>query len=392
MRLLFVTPYFPPTAGSGVQRGAKFVKYLLRAGWDVRVVTIDPGAYPDEDPELAAEVEDAPVTIAGRSRMPGVEQTVLRALPGMRTAIGREMRDHRPDVVLATTPDYHWTLVAEVALRRRIPFALDYPDPWTVLPEDFRTSSGPTKLKSKAKWATAPQVEQRLLDRAAFATFATELIQREYVLARYLSAKKAHVLENGFDEEDFAGLRSSAPEGVIRVSHVGSFAGGRTPLRAARAVARAAELRPDLSFELELIGSGVEEHVRELESALGEIPLRLRGWVSHGDAVRAMCSATVLWLDATTSLRWSSPAKVYEYLRSGRPILGLTRSDAPAAQLIRRFQAGIALDTEDAEAAGAALVELGTSFPRPRDPEELSYYSSEALAARLSDLLTSAIG
>ena len=136
---------------------------------------------------------------------------------------------------------------------------------------------------------------------------------------------------------------------------------------------------------------GAEEHVAALESILGGIPLRMRGWVPHPEAVRAMCAASVLWLGSMVSLRSASTGKIYEYLRSGRPILGLAHPDSPAAQLIRRFQAGVCLGEEDFEAAAAALIELATSLPRPRDPEELSYYGREALAARLSDLLSSAV-
>jgi glycosyltransferase involved in cell wall biosynthesis len=385
MKLLFVTPYFPPTAGSGVPRGAKFVKYLLRMGWKVRVVTIDPVAYPDRDEELAREVAGVQVDTVELSRLPGVEHTVLRAMPGLRAAISHAMREFRPDVVLATTPDYHWTVVAEEATRRRVPFVLDYPDPWTVLPEGFRAFGDLPKARSRLKWAMAPQIERRLLSAAAFATFATEPIQREYVLARYLGAARAHVLENGFDEEDFEVAAAKPPSDVIRVSHVGSFAGRRSPVSAARAVAWAGKQRE--GFELSLVGAGTEPWVQELEAVLGPTPLRLIGWVPHPVAIQEMRAASVLWLDAGVELRSASTGKIYEYLRSGRPICAVAHPKSPAAELIRRFDAGTVVSSEEPAEAGAALVDLASRLPRPRDPEELEYYSREALAARLSTLL-----
>jgi glycosyltransferase involved in cell wall biosynthesis len=384
-RLVFVTPYFPPTAGSGVQRGAKSVKYLTRMGWDVRVVTIDPSAWQDHDAELAREVAGVPVAAVGLSRIPGVEHTVLRALPGMRRALARAMREHRPDVVLATTPDYHWVLVAAAARRHGVPFALDYPDPWTVLPDDFRAFRRPTRLKSRLKWGLAPRVERRLLARAAFATFATEPIQREYVLSRYLPAARAFVLENGYDEEDFEGVEAEPREGRIRVTHVGSFGGLRSPLPAARAVAYAAERMP--GFELSLVGTGALGFTPELERILGSTPLSISGWVPHPEAVRRILSAGILWLDASVRLRSASTGKIFEYLRSGRPILAVTHPESPAAALIRRFDAGRIVSSDDPAEAGEALVALARMpFVKP-DPNRCAEFGREALAGRLSDLL-----
>ena len=386
MRLLFVTPYFPPTAGSGVQRGAKFVKYLLRLGWDVSVVTVDPAVYPDHDEALAREVEAATVHAVGLSgSLPFVEHAVLRALPAMRKALDRAVDEHRPDILFATTPDFHWRLVAAAARRHRIPFALDYPDPWTVLPDGFRVGRAPTKLRSRLKWAIAPAVERRLLDRAAFATFATEPIQREYVLARYLPAGKAFVLENGFDPEDFEGAEPAAHD-TARIAHIGSFGGPRTPLPAARAVAYASERRPGL--ELSLVGSGVRPYEGEVRAILGDrASLRATGWVAHPEAVGEMISADVLWLDGMVHLRSAATGKIYEYLRAGRPILALAHPDSPAAQLVRRLHVGKVVGGHDPAEAGEALLDLMREPFVPATADDLSAFDRRALAERLSDLL-----
>lgn len=39
-KVLFIAYYFPPVAGGGVQRLAKFVKYLPAAGWLPVVLTV----------------------------------------------------------------------------------------------------------------------------------------------------------------------------------------------------------------------------------------------------------------------------------------------------------------------------------------------------------------
>lgn len=383
MKLLFVTPYFPPVSGSGIPRGAKFAKYLLRLGWQVQVVTFDPAAWPDRDPGLLTEVEGAVVHRVALSRLPGVEHPMLRAIPGVRRAVRRVVADFDPDVVLATTPDWHW-LGVDLG-RHGVPMVLDYPDPWTVLPPDFRIWRGPDKARSRIKWAVAPRLESRLLRHAAAAVFATAPIRSEYVARWPGLDPRSHVIGNGFDEEDFAGLEP-APRGArVRVAHVGSFGGPRKPETAARAVRAASDAGP---MELILAGAGVEGERPELERILGDVPLLAPGWVSHQEAVQAMLDADVLWLDAMVHLRSAATGKLFEYLRAGRPIVALAHPDSPAAQLVRELEAGVVVSTEDPVACGEAIARMIRRPTPPVPPERLRPFTREHLAERLSGVLS----
>jgi glycosyltransferase involved in cell wall biosynthesis len=362
-RLLFVTQYFPPVGGSGVQRGAKFVKYLQRMGWHVSVVTIDPSVYPDRDDSLVSETRPARVYEASPVRwMPFAEHLVLRSLPAVSARLREAFRSERPEVVLATSPDLHWLEVVRQARAHRLPLVLDYPDPWTVLPDDFRIFRRPTAVKSKLKWRFAPSAERWCLRRASGAVFATDVMRDEYARTFPESAGRFEAIANGYDEEDFEGVIGEPPDPPsVRVTHVGSFAGRRTPVAAARAVARAAAIRPDLTFELSLVGAGAEEHRLELERELSGVPLRIRGWVPHRDAISEMLASSVLWLDAMVHLRSASTGKIYEYLRAGRPILSLAHPASPAARLVRDLAAGEVVSSEDPDETGPALARLAAA-------------------------------
>ncbi len=394
MKLLVVTQYFPPAAGSGVLRGAKFVKYLLREGWEIEVVTIDPAAFPDRDETLLDDVAGAQVFAATLSSVPGVRHVVLRALPSMRRLVGQRIRRFRPDVVLATAPDLHWAVVAAAARRRRVPLVLDYPDPWTILPEDFRLWR-PSKLRSRLKWTVAPWVERRVLARARAATFATEPILDEYARRVPRLMRIGRVMSNGFDPEDFdAGAGASPPDRVV-VSHIGSFGGPRTPLPAAGALRRAVDVLgvSPASVELALVGAGAEPYRDRLVSILGDIRLRLTGWVPHARAIEEMTSASVLWLDAMVHLRSAATGKLYEYLAAGRPIVALAHRRSPAADLVRRFDAGRVVTSEDPDAAGAALAEVIRSLPTQLErPQALAAFDRGVIAERMSAVLRAVAG
>ena len=55
-RLLLVSYYFPPLAGSGVFRPLRLARYLPGAGWQVSVITVSERARVLKDETLSAEV------------------------------------------------------------------------------------------------------------------------------------------------------------------------------------------------------------------------------------------------------------------------------------------------------------------------------------------------
>jgi hypothetical protein len=55
-RVLIITYYWPPSAGSGVQRWLKFAKYLSEFGWEPVIFTPENPDFALQDPTLLKEV------------------------------------------------------------------------------------------------------------------------------------------------------------------------------------------------------------------------------------------------------------------------------------------------------------------------------------------------
>src|SRR5262249_18776022 len=55
-RVLFIAYLYPPVGGAGVQRAAKFVKYLPQFGWLPTVLTVSNPSVPLFDESLAGDV------------------------------------------------------------------------------------------------------------------------------------------------------------------------------------------------------------------------------------------------------------------------------------------------------------------------------------------------
>ena len=62
-RVLVIAYYFPPMGLSGVQRIARFVKYLPETGWAPTVLTVEPAGYFAFDEALLAELHRPEINI-----------------------------------------------------------------------------------------------------------------------------------------------------------------------------------------------------------------------------------------------------------------------------------------------------------------------------------------
>ena len=113
--------------------------------------------------------------------------------------------------------------------------------------------------------------------------------------------------------------------------------------------------------------------------------------VSYREAIREMLDADGLIILQGSQVRTQIPAKVYEYLRVGRPILGLTDPTGDTAQLLRR--AGVVNIAQSDSDVGVreALHEFLRSInegraPRP-DPELVRQASRRSRTRQLAQLL-----
>src|SRR5262249_1253848 len=144
-------------------------------------------------------------------------------------------------------------------------------------------------------------------------------------------------------------------------------------------------------------GKRAGECDREREGAdrgLGDV-VRLGGQVTYEEGLRAMASADVLLLLDGAGRRIGVPAKLYEYLGAGKPVLALAETDGDVAWVLR--QSGLAFrlappgaDPKNAGAIRVALEELVSvveGAPARPDADRLRPFTREALAERFADLM-----
>jgi glycosyltransferase involved in cell wall biosynthesis len=351
--LLIVSFHFPPIqASSGLHRPLAFARYLLNTGWRVTVVTAHERAYEKVYPEnmklvpegitlIRANAWDAGrhFSIAGRYPHGLVVPDRWQSwIPFALWAGYRVARRDPFDAVLTTFPVASAHVVG-LGLKRWVgkPWVADFRDP-------MAQEAYPTDVRTRELYF---RLERKVFERADRVTVTTPGT-RDYYEQRYsdVGKRKVAVIENGFDPESFeqASQHASASDDrgpKLLLVHSGLlYPKDRDPEGFLRALAHLMTNGgfSAASLEVRFRASGYEEHHRALIEKYGLTSVvKLLPSVPYAQAQAEMGSADGLLLFQASSCNRQIPAKVYEYLWAGRPIIGITDPEGDTGKLLRRM-------------------------------------------------------
>jgi glycosyltransferase involved in cell wall biosynthesis len=411
-RVLVVAYHYPPEgSSSGVLRTLKYTKYLPAHGWAPHVLTLQEAAYPIVDPTLLAQIPESVsihrtrgFDVARRLSIAGMYPGFLAvpdrfALSWWPFAVARGLRVIRRlgvDALYSTSPQPTAHLIAAtLKAATGVPWVADFRDPWI---ED-----GAHPRPGSLRYGVESRLERMVVRTADKVTVTTPLLGREF-LHRYpfLSPDKVVTIFNGYDERDFEGLKFEPPDD-FEILHTGlvtpSFRDPAPLLRAVAALIRRGELVAR-DTRVAFLGGGeylASQAFRDLVAQLdldGVVDVGTR--VSYQEALARLGRASVLvLLQASDDTRALIPAKGFEYLRAGRPILALTLPGA-TAELVQTTRSGVVVDPTDVEGIGRALVELRDAdwaLERRDDGfPGIDRFERRALTAQLATLLDELTG
>lgn len=377
-KVLVLTYYFPPSGGPGVQRVLKFVKYLPSFDWNPVVVTVQDGAYPARDPSLEDEVPPAAQVVrtaswdpyqlyarlTGRSPDEAVVQGSVEGreatwtetlarwiranvfLPDARVGWvpfavirGRHvLREQEVDAIVTTGPP-HSTHLAGAILQwmSGTPWIADFRDPWTDI--NYYQELPHTR------WAQRlDSLLDRMVLRRAQAVTTVSPGWRDLLAAKVENRPRGafHVVHNGYDEADVDRDPSAVDEDVFALTHVGSLYASRNPTGLWQALRQLRDEDAIPNLRIRLVGM-VDPNVREALQAHGLAGIAEHvSYVPHDEAVEYMQRAGLLLLSIETfpAATGMLTGKLYEYLASGRPVLGVGPASGDAADLLDKTDGG----------------------------------------------------
>lgn len=423
-KFLFISHFFPPAGGAGVQRSSKFVKFLPAAGLMPVVVTakLNPAdRLTPEDRTLMGDVpEGLPVYRAEWNvKEPNAPLRSKLRQEAFLGAAGTAIREHRPEFIFVSmSPFQDAEIGTRLSREHGLPWIADLRDPWALdefqVYRSFAHRSAELRKMRKSLASAAgivmntPEARDRLL--AAFPEFRVRPVTS---------------VTNGYDPADFSVARNGTHGQKFRIVHTGTFhtkmgmhqkrwrpmyrilgrcESGleilpRSPYYLLQALERISRTDPAIHDAIEVVFAGVMSSAdRELISRSGVADkVQVTGYLGHSESAKETASADLLFLPLHGLKPGRSasivPGKTYEYIGSGNPILAaLPEGDA------RRFveAAGNCWITGPDDVEGMAegirhffrQWESGT-ISRTRNPDVTKAFERRTLTAQLADFLRS---
>lgn len=370
-RALLVGYHFPPLAGSsGIQRMLRFVQQLPQFGWEPLVLTAHPIAYERTSPDLLSDIPSGTVvrrawgldtarhlSLRGRylASLARPDRWMTWRYDGIRQGM-KLIEQFKPAVLWSTYPIATAHVIgAELQRRSGLPWVADFRDP-------MAQEGYPRDPVLREAFAA---IERRIFAQAASALFTTPGAAQTYRKRFPNAASRIGVLENGYDEESFAQAEATLLQtnplrpGTFTLLHSGIvYPSERDPTALFKALSmlRAAGRLPPARLKVRFRAPVHDALLAERAHSLGvQDCIEIMPPIDYRSALVEMLRADALLVMQAANCNEQIPAKVYEYLRAGRPLLGLADPRGDTADVLRRAGITAIAPLEDAAAIAALL-------------------------------------
>lgn len=423
-----ISPHFPPDTSAATHRARLLAPHLPQYGWEPTVLTVDERDYAGRlDEGLRQLTPEAIRVVRQRAWAPewarrcGIGDLGLRSWNGLRSGAERLLREERFDALFITIfPAYTALLGAWLTRRWRLPFVLDYQDPWV---NEWGRSVGGGRhgrpdLKSRISRSLALLLEP-VAAGAASAYSAVSMGTLDGLCQRHPEFRGRPRLELpiGGEPADFEHLRAhpranpwfNPQDGCFHLCYVGTLLPlGLETLRAVlKGAARLRQSSPQdfARLRLHFFGTGNQTfatapRVLPLAAAFGvsaqvtEVTER----IDYLDALTVQTQASAILMMGSSERHYTA-SKLYPGLLSARPVLAVYHEASTVVSLLRGGVQPPAAwlvtytDQERAESKVEGIAAVLPQLMRSRydasavDWSLLREFSAEHLAGRLAGLL-----
>jgi hypothetical protein len=196
------------------------------------------------------------------------------------------------------------------------------------------------------------KMEKKVLDEASAVVAVSPLVQQEF---QAITDTPVELITNGYDECDFPEGKDEAaaggPEKDFVITHTGLFAADGNPTVLWDVLSEKCEKDPEFRkhLKIKLVGKTDEQITRSIETAGLKGNMIDMGYQPHNIAVEEQRKASLLILPLRKEPEYKAvlPGKLFEYLASWRPVLGIGQPDGAMSMILNSTKTGIVLDWED---------------------------------------------
>jgi glycosyltransferase involved in cell wall biosynthesis len=419
-KVLIITYYWPPSAGSGVQRWLKFAKYLPEFGWEPVIFTPENPDFDLKDESLINEINPKlevikfpiwepygvfrklkmgkladPSKVLEKKKKSFSDKSAiwLRAnvlIPDPRVFWVKPSVDFLKDLVeqgqfnaIITTGPPHSLHLIGLGLKKKtgISWLADFRDPWSKW-EFLDTLPILDWVKKRHE-----KLEMEVLKAADNITTISPTFQKDF---ENICQRKIHLLTNGYDSKDLPEDWKFSVSGkeTLEILYTGVIDAIRNPLPFIEAFKEVFE-KSNKKARVRFVGKVSEAVINHIsgDSWLKK-NVKLEGYVSHEKVFDFYQNAHLLLLilTDTKNAKGNIPGKLFEYLSTGRQILAIGDPEGDSSSILNSCQGGKVIAHTDMKAIKDFLI----NFNIPGEfyvSEKVEMYSRKNLSQQLAQIL-----
>jgi glycosyltransferase involved in cell wall biosynthesis len=362
--LLVISALFPPSGGIGVQRIVKLIKYIAPMGCNITVLTVpEDSTKMKKDNSMFKDIPPGikilrPFFYDYRKIIPGEVAKLFKPFERKYLFpdrfriwnrfclknIEKLLSVDTFDAVLVNCPPFSGIeLAAKIKKRFGLKVFVNLRDP-------FSFNNYYILKDQKEKQAKAAIIERETFEVIDGIITVTPSHLNAYTALYPDLKEKFSMVTNGFDTDDFDISRENETErSFFKIGYSGSFS-SLVPLEPLLEAVYAlnTEKATDIKFS---ISTNIPEkkvislHKKCFEQGYAEF----KGFLPHKESITNLSSCHLLLLSFKNSpaTEGSYPGKVFEYFKTGRPILLMNNHTSDLANLIKNTKTGMCVNIED---------------------------------------------
>lgn len=415
-KVLFITFYWPPSGRATLHWPLDIIKYLPEYGWQPSVLTVKEDTFSTSDHSLSSQVDpnmkvvrtdyfdpfviyrkflgkaqDEPLVasemISKTNRSLKHRLTIWIRMnlfvPDARAGwfsyalkAGRKMmQQEKYDAIVSIGPPHSSHLIARrLAKKFNVPHTPVLIDPWTdiVYYTGFKRSYLTLKLDN--------HFEREVMKDARDVVFVTTNTKEDFVSKYPWIKDKSHVIYWGYNGEAFKGAVKKDNNAEEVLLHAGNIFDYQNPPGLWKVISELND--KGRKIKLRFIGTVSPAIKKAISDAGLDGVTEYRGFLPYSEVVSEIISASALLVCATEKRH--VPGKLFEYMRSGRPVLAFGEENDEVAGLLKRAGAGMLFKyTERPDEFFARLNEFRT------DMEYVEGFDREKLTGKMGEILSS---
>ena len=257
--------------------------------------------------------------------------------------LGRVLKEEEIDLIFSTSAPYTDHLIAlEIKKRTNKPWVVDLRDPW--VGNKFIYERYDEKRKEKER-----KLEAEVIKYADKVINVTEDITNMYI-DRYPEFKEKFItITNGFDISDKIEEEIKSEKFIINYS--GIVVDGQSPEIFLKAIEEIILKNPTFKNDLlvNFTGSIIDKYNYLFKNPYIKDNIRINGYEPHNVVLKEMKKASInlLILPDTEESKGIYTGKIFDYILSERPILGIMPLGGVASELINSKKIGVAVENND---------------------------------------------